>query len=221
MLLSTKSRLDFVRHLSEVARTRIRDEEFGEFFSRSVSRDVEEADFLLDSFVQFLSCNTPLRKRGTVHRLIEEVSKKYQLQLEGKGIRLSKQYERDLPETIVPDDLLSYILDSIFQYGIKAVTPGGDMEFSTKSSRPQKDFRFDRYVEIKLLLRASEKPDESSVETPIQEESWNLMLLRLAQEVVRKNQGIMKLDRDEKQRRISISLSFPSDRRENVYYQPI
>ncbi len=222
MLLSTKSRLHSVRNLAEVARTRFRDKEFGGFFYRSVSGDVEEADLLLDSFVQFLSFNTPIRKRGTVHRLIEEVLKEYQAQLNRKGIRLRKKYERNLPETIVPDGLLSYILDSIFQYGIRTITPGGEMELSTKSSRlekglsfPQRVFRKDDpFVEIELLLKG-----ESVVETPIfQEESLSLMLLRLANEVVRKNQGAMKLDKDEKQRNLSISLWFPSERREIVYY---
>jgi len=230
VLLSTKSRLHSVRSLTEVARTRFSDEAFGGFFCRSVSKDVEEVDLLLDSFVQFLSVNTPLRKRGTVHRLIEEILKKYQVQLDGKGVRLSKKYEKDLPETIVPDGLLSYILDSVFGYGIRAVTPGGDMEFSTKSSGLEKDLRFgqralrkdDRYVGIELLLKGSEKQDEPFVETPIlQGESWSLMLLRLAEEVVRKNQGIMKLDQDEKQGRLSISLWFPSERREIVYYRSI
>ncbi len=165
-----------------------------------------------------------------MHRLIEEVLKKYQVQLDGKGVRLSKKYEKDLPETIVPDGLLSYILDSVFGYGIRAVPPGGDMEFSTKSSGLEKDLSFgqrmlrkdERYVEIELLLKGSEKQDELFVETPIfQGESWNRMLLRLAEDVVRKNQGIMKLDKDEKQGRLSISLWFPSEKREIVYYRPI
>ncbi|MGZ3533719.1 MAG: hypothetical protein ACXU9K_00675 [Thermodesulfobacteriota bacterium] len=38
-----------------------------------------------------------------MHRLIEEVLRKYQVQLNEKGVRLSKKYEKDLPETIVPD----------------------------------------------------------------------------------------------------------------------
>ncbi len=222
MLLSSKSHLHSVRDLVEVARTRFSDEEFGGFFYRSVSKDIEEADLLLDNFIQFLSFNNPLRRRGTVHRLIEEVLKKYQVQSDRKGIRLSKKYERDLPETIVPDGLLSYVLDSVFQYGVRAVTPGGDLEISTKSFRLEKDLGFpqrvfrkdDRFVEIELLLKG--KP---FVETSIfQEESWSLMLLRLANEVVRKNQGAMKLARDEKQGRLSISLWFPSERREIVYY---
>lgn len=230
MFLSTKSRLNSVRNLTEVARTRFSDEEFGGFFYRSVSKDIEEADLLLDSFIQFLSVNAPLKKRGTVHRLIEEVLKKYQVQLDEKKVRLSKKYEEDLPETTVPDDLLSYILDSVLQYGISAVGAGGNMEFSTKSSRLEKGVsvrqrvlrKDERYIEIELVLKGSEKQGEQFLGTPIfREDPLNIMLLWLVREVVRKNQGIMKLEKDEKQGRIFISLWFPSERREIVYYPPI
>jgi hypothetical protein len=215
--------------LAEVARARFSDEEFSKFFYQSISRDIEEADLLLDSFVQFLSVSTPLKKRGTVHRLIEEVLKKYQVQLDEKGVRLSKKYEKDLPETIVPDGLLSYILDSVLQYGIRAVTPGGEMEFSTKSSRLEKDvslrqrlLRKDgRYIEIELLFKGGEKQGERFSENSIvQEDPLGIMLLRLVKELVRKNQGIMKLKKNEKQARLSISLWLPSERREIAYYQP-
>jgi len=205
------------------------DEEFGGFFCQSISKDIEEADLLMDSFVQFLSVNTPLQKRDTVHRLIEEVLKKYQSQLDKKGVRLFKTYEKGLPEIIVPDGLFSYILESVLQYGISTVTSGGDMELSTRSSELQKGVSMrerlsgedKRYVEIELLLKSSQKQVEGVADPPRFQESLSLMLLRLAREVVRKNQGIMKVEKDEKQGRVSISLWFPSERREMVYYRPI
>jgi len=229
VFLSTKSRLNSVKSLTEVARTRFSDGAFGGFFYRSVSKDIEEADLLLDSFVQFLSINTPLKKRGTVHRLIEEGLKKVQVQLDEKRVKLSKKYEKDLPETIVPDSLLSYIFDSVLRYGISAVTPGGDMEFSTKSSRLEKDVsvrqpvlgKGERYVEIELLFKSNEKQGKPVREVPIFRESLSMMLLQLTKEVVRKNQGIMKLEKDEKQGRVSITLWFPSERRAIFYYRAV
>ncbi|MGZ3533720.1 MAG: hypothetical protein ACXU9K_00680 [Thermodesulfobacteriota bacterium] len=103
------------------------------------------------------------------------------------------------------------------------------MECSTKSSRLEKDVsarqqvftKDERYIEIELLFKSSEKQAESVAETPPFQESLSLMLLGLAKEVARKNQGIMKLEKDEKQGRVSISLWFPSERREIVYYRPI
>ena len=230
MLLSTKSSLNFVRNLTEVARPRFSDEEFGGFFYRSVSKDIEEANLLLDSFLQYLFINTPLKKKGTIHRLIAEVLKKYEVELDEKEVRLSKKYEKDLPETIVPDELLRYILDSILQYAVSTITPGGDMEFSTRSSRSQKDVsarqgvlrKDERYIKIKLLFTSKRKLGKQFEKSLIfQEAPLNLMLLRLVRKVVQKNQGIMELEKDEEQGRISISLWFPFERRGIVYYQPV
>jgi len=221
--LSTKSRLNFIRNLTEVARTRLSDEEFGRSFYRSISKDIEEADLLLDSFVQFLSINTPLKRKRTVHRLIEEVLKKYQVQLNEKRVTVSKNYDRDLPETIVPDRLLSYILDSVLRYGINSVAPEGHIKFLTKSFKFKKDttarkrlLREDKqYAKIELLFKTSQSQSESS------QESLSLMLLGLTREVVRKNQGMMKIERDERKGIQSISLWFPCERREIPHYRKI
>jgi hypothetical protein len=71
------------------------------------------------------------------------------------------------------------------------------------------------------LLFKGEKQDERFSENSIfQEDPLGIMLLRLVKELVRKNQGSMKLKKNEKQARMSISLWFPSERREIVYYQP-
>lgn len=219
--LTTKSRLNSIRNLTEIARTRLSDEEFGRSLYRSISKDIEEADLLLDSFVQFLSMNAPLKKKGTVHRLIEQLLKKYQVHLEEKRVRLYKRYERDLPETIVPDDPLSYILDSVLRYGISAVAPEGHMEFSTKSFKlkktvtAQKRLLNKEYTKIELLFKSGQNQGE-----PFQE-SLSLMLLGLTKEVVRKNQGIMKIEKDEKQGTQSIALWFPSEKRGTLPYRKI
>lgn len=198
------------------------DEEFGRSFYRSISRDIEEADLLLDSFVQFLSMNAPPKKKETVHRLIEQCLKKYQVQLEGKRVILYKRYEKDLPETIVPDGPLSYILDSVLQYGISAVAPEGHMEFSTRSFKLRKTVTARKrllgnkeYTKIELLFKSGQSQGE-----PFQE-SLSLMLLGLTKEVVRKNQGIMKIEKDEKQGTQSIALWFPCERRETLHYRKI
>ena len=103
------------------------------------------------------------------------------------------------------------------------------MEFSTKSSMLEKDVsvrqrllrKDEQYIQIELLFKGGEKQDERFSENSIfQEDPLGIMLLRLVKELIRKNQGIMKLKKNEKQARMSISLWFPSERRKIVYYQP-
>jgi len=230
LLRYTKSTLDSIRNLTELARVKLGDREFGELFYRSVTKDIGEADLLLEGFLKYLVVNTPLKKKDTIHRMIEEALEKYQVQLESKRIKLSKNFEKDLPETIVPDEPLRYILNSILQYGVNSLTPNGDMEFLTKSfilqgemgaGQPvlKKDMRT---IEIKVFFTGYKKPSEPFEESRIfhEEEQLNL-ILRLVKEVVRKHRGIMEFETDEEKGKTFILLRFPSERREIVHYQPI
>jgi len=228
-LVYTKRVLDSIKKLTQLSQAKSTDKGSVELY-HSILKDIGETDLLLEAFLRYLFINTPLKKKETVHRLIDELLKKYQSPLEGKRVNLSKSYEEDLPEIIIPDEPLKYILNAILQYGVKAVTSHGDMECSTRSllfqgevSAGQKGLRKDeRYIEIKVVFSAYKKRvrlfGESQGGHP--DEPLDL-ILRLAEEVVRKNQGIMEFKTDEKSEKAFISIRFPSERREVVYYQPI
>jgi hypothetical protein len=216
--------------LTELARVKLSDREFGELFYRSVTKDIGKADLLLEGFLKYLVVNTPLKKKDTIHRMIEEALEKYQVQLESKRIKLSKNFEKDLPETIVPDEPLRYILNSILQYGVNSLTPDGYLGFLTKSyllkeaeDLSQTVLRKDgKYIEIQMFFTGYRKPKEPFEGSPIFHEEEPLdLILRLVKEVVRKNRGIMKFETDEEKGKTFILLRFPSERREIVHYQPI
>jgi hypothetical protein len=214
--------------LTELSRAKFSDEEFGELFYQSVIQDIGKTNLLLEIFLQYLIVSKPLKKKGTIHRLIEEVLEKYRIKLGEKGIKLSKTFEMDLPETVVPDELLRYILNSILQYGLDSVTSHGEMGFLTQSFILQREEGADqvvlsedgRYIEIKVIFTGYEKLSKRFKESVVfhREEPLNL-ILQLAKEVVRKNRGFMKFETDEKKRKIFISIRFPSERREIVHYQ--
>jgi hypothetical protein len=90
----TKNILDSIKNLTQLSRAKFSDKEFGEFFYRSVTKDTGKVNLLLEGFLQYLLVNTSLKKKDTIHRLIEEVLKKYQVQLEvyprpkGRGFSL-------------------------------------------------------------------------------------------------------------------------------------
>ena len=229
LLVHTKRALDFIKKMTQLSQAKSADKELGGF-CYSIMKDIGETDLLLEAFLQYLFVNTPLKKKDTVHNLIDGLLKKYQVQLEEKRVNLSKKYEKDLPETIIPNEPLKYILNSILQYGVKAVAPHGDMECSTRSllfqrevSAGQKVLRKDeRYIEIKVVFSGYKKRGKLFGESQgvHQDEPLDL-ILRLAEEVVRGNRGIIEFKTDEKSEQVFISIRFPSERREGVYYQPI
>jgi glycyl-tRNA synthetase beta subunit len=230
LLVYTQRALDSIKKLTQLSQVKYTDKRFGEFFYHSIMKDIGETNLLLEAFLQYPFVNTPLKRKDTIHKLIDEVLRKYRVRLEEKRVNLSKKYEKDLPETIIPNEPLNYILNSILQYGLKAVTLNGDMEWSTRSllfkrkvSVGQKVSRKnERYIEIKVVFTDYKKRGRrfEGSQAVYQGEPLDL-ILRLAEEVVRKNRGIMEFKMDERSEKASISIRFPSERREGVYYQPI
>ncbi len=220
-----KNTLGSIRNYTQISRDKFSDKEFGEYFYRAVTEDIEKIDMVLNGLMKYIKLNSPIRKTDTVHRLIEEELRKYQTKLEGKGIKLFKKLEKDLPETIVPDEQLRYILSSIFQYAVANISPNLSMALYTRSftlereqggpDLPRKD---SRYIEISLGFMGYKKPDQGTGRTLQKEEPLEL-ILRFVKEVVQRNRGVMKIDADERKGKTFISLRFPVERRKVVYYQ--
>jgi hypothetical protein len=148
--------------------------------------------------------------------------------LEEKGIKLFKRFEKDLPETIVPDEQLRYILSSVFQYALANISPNLNMGLITRSFVLEKEvgegpplFQKDgRYIEISVVFMGYKKTAEQGVgTTTLQKEEPLDLILRFVKEVVQRNQGMMKIEGDEKKAKTFVSLRFPVERRKVVYYQ--
>jgi len=225
-----KNSLTSIRNYTQLSRGKFSDREFGEYFYRAVTEDVEKIDMVLDGLTNYIKLNTPIRKTDTVHRLIGEELKKHQAKLEEKGIKLFKKLEKDLPETIVPDEQLRYILTSIFQYALSNISSDLSMGLYTRSIVLEKEMgqgptffqRDGRYVEITLIFIGYKKPSEQGMKTAkFQKEEPLDLILRFVKEVVQRNQGIMRIEPDEKKGKTLISLRFPVERRKVVYYQSV
>jgi hypothetical protein len=225
-----KNTLDSIRNYTQLSRGKFSDREFGEYFYRAVSEDIEKIDMVLNGLINYIKLNTPIRKTDTVHHLIEEMLKKHQSKLEEKGVKLFKRFEKDLPETAVPDEQLRYILNSVFQYALANISPNLSMGLSTRSFVLEKEvsegktlFQGDgRYIEISVVFMGYKKPAEQGggLIPPQKEEPLDL-ILHFVKEVVLQNRGIMRIGADEKKTKTFISLRFPVERRKVVYYQSV
>jgi signal transduction histidine kinase len=225
-----KNTLGTIRDYTKISRGKFSDKEFGEYFYRAVTEDVEKIDMVLDGLINYIKLNTPIRKTDTVHHLIEEVLKKHQAKLEGKGIKLFKRFEKDLPETIVPDEQLKYVLSSVLQYAMALTPPNWNIGLSTRSLILEKEagemddlFKRDgRYIEISVGFAGYHKRTEPVLKTTtLQEEEAPDFILRFVKEIVLRNRGMMRIGTDEKKTKTFISLRFPVERRKVVYYQSV
>jgi len=224
LIQGIKNTLGSIRNYTQISRDKFSDKAFGEYFYRAVTEDIEKIDMVLNGLVNYIRLNSPIRKTDTVHRLMEEELKKHQSKLERKGIKLFKKFEKDLPETIVPDEQLKYIFSSVLEYALANVSPNLSMGLSTRSFIFEKVVgeKDGRYIEISVGFMGYKKPAEQGARTTtLQKEELLDLILRFVREVVRRNQGMMKIEADEKKSKTFISLRFPVERRKVVYYQSV
>ncbi|MBP1699813.1 MAG: hypothetical protein H6Q41_5001 [Deltaproteobacteria bacterium] len=224
-----KNTLGSIRNYTQLSRDKFSDKDFGEYFYRAVTEDIEKIDMVLNGLVNYMKLNSPIRKTDTVHRLIEEELRKHQSKLEGKGIRLFKKFEKGLPETIVPDEQLRYIFSSVLEYALANVSPNLSMGLYTRSFTLEKEGegpdlikKDSRYIEISLGFMGYRKPtDQGAGRTTLQKGEPLYLILRFVKEVVQRNRGRMTIEADEKKSKTFISLRFPVERRTVVYYQSV
>jgi hypothetical protein len=145
--------------------------------------------------------------------------------LKGKGIKLIKKFERDLPEVAISVEQLRYILRSTLRYAATLVPVGGKIGLLTrlidiqKSNDESQTFweNNGKYVEIFISFMGYKKPEDVPLSGSNSKEEALDLQLRLINNVVRKNRGIMLYDVDEKEVATSIVLRFHLERRNTTF----
>ena len=221
MFYQTKDTLESVKEFVQLSRGRFTDKEFGNFFYRVVTEDVEKADIVLTNFLDYIKVLTPIRKMNTVYLLSGELLEKYKVRWEEKKVEVFKNFENDLPGVAVPDEHLRYIIDTILQYAIASISANGRFEFLAKSLSPEgaagEDELFleqdGKRVEISVAFTGFEKPMAGSESQTSQKGIVSDLELRLANDVIKRNNGMMKLGVDVERPKTFISVKFPVERR--------
>ncbi len=226
-----RNTLSFIKTFTHLSKDKLDNPEFKEYFYKMIDQDVNEIDSVLNSLITYFKIVTPIVKANTVHSTLDEILKKYEHPIDDRKIKIIKKFEKDLPETIVHEEQLRYIFNSVVEYAIPLTFAGGSIGFLTKSFSTEKELgdskspvlKDGRYVEIVVIFTGSKKPAEK-VEAVLgtaaksKEEEIDLKLL-LVKEIIRKNQGTMRFEVDEKKPRTILSMVFPAERRKIIHYQ--
>ncbi len=227
-----KESLKNLKNFARIFQEKFKEKEFGEYFNRMIGDDIKKIELVQNSLLNYIRINNPIIKTDTVNTLLEEELKKYQVELEEKKIKLFKTLEKNLPETAVPDDQLRYILSCVLQYVIALIPPSVSFGLFTRSFTHQREKGDDetlvrkerKYVEILMVHTGYKKPMDplgpASGIPARQKEGILDLTLRLVDEIVQRNRGMMKFAEDEKKEKTTVSLRFPVERRKVVYYQP-
>jgi len=227
-----KASLSAMKTFAFLSRDNFKDQELGEEFYKIVNEDIGKTISLLDCFNDYINFSTPMIKKNTVNTFVEEVIKKHESQFEEKKIKIiKKQFEKDLPETIVPDEHLRYILNSIIQYILLSIPSNGSVGFLTRffdveafkgkeRNQLQKD---GKYLEILVVSTGYEKWGDQVEVVPgtsayYQQEEAIELILKLAKEIIKKNKGMMRFKIYDEKPMTFISLILPIERRNVVHY---
>lgn len=227
-----KDSLEKMKSFVRLSREKFGDQEYGEFFYRTISNDIAKADALLSCFANYLKVNSPIPRVNTVHLILEEVSKKYEKLLEEKKVtKFKKQYGPNIPETSLHDEQLRFIINSILQYAIPCIPPQGNIGFLTRSlevqevrnegkSPLQKD---GKYIEILVgftcYKNGGERLESILGNPALPQNERDDFILRLVEEIIKVNRGTMRIRVDSEKSITLISLMLPIERRKRVQYQ--
>ena len=226
----TKGVLNTINKLTLLSREKFGDKHFREFFYSAIKRDIEKHNLLLNTYLNYIESTTPIPKRDTVTKLIEGVLKRYQVRLEEKEIKLSIRWEKDLPETVVPDEQLKFIFNSLLQFVLVWMPSGGNLEFLSRSFElPEAPGEGEgalkkggKYIDIRMNIRGLRIPaaasEKGSGPSPLEEEISSDPVCRLVDRIVKQNQGIIKFESGARESQYTISVKLPVERRRVVYY---
>jgi nitrogen-specific signal transduction histidine kinase len=225
-----KNTLSSIKNITQLSRGKFKDLEFEDYFHRSITEDIEKIESVINGLLNYVKVSTPVLKSNTVHSLLEEIVERHRNEIEEKKVRFFKKFEKGLPETVLHEEQLRYVFNSILQYAIAAIPPNGSIGLLTKlydhpktvGEKKGSSPKDERYVEILFGFTGYKKPmvslDGGFKNTALQRDEAMDLVLRLVREIVQKNKGSMRFDIDEKKPKTFISLLFPIERRRVVYY---
>lgn len=237
-----KSTLGSIRGFTELSQSRFKDAEFGNNFHRMVTEDIDKTDSELDCFLGYMKMKSPVRRKNTVHHLLEALLRDHEKKLKDKKIKIvKKQYDNELPETSVQDEQLRYILNWVLQYAILTAAPNGNIGVLTKCFDIQEAKENGKrwvskewqYIEILIAFTGGERPAEPVGAVPGPQatprengkngkngKNGQNFILPLVEEIVQENRGMMKIKVDQEKQMNQISLILPVERRKVIQYQP-
>ena len=233
MIPAIKSKLGSIRNFALIPADHFKDFRLIRSFQHNIKDNVKAVDSVLNVLFNFINIDTPIAKGDTVYSILEEVLEANEREIENKHLRISRESESNLPETVIYDEQVKFILNSLLQYAILSTPVGGSIDFMLRTSDRQKVGTNTRalaetkggFIEVRVSFsknrqKSVQQNDPSGIPSAQKEGTLNL-LLDLVREILEKNHGMLSREVDEQSLRTTITLRFPTERRKVVYYKPI
>ena len=217
-----------IRGLTESSQGRFKDPAFGQNFHRSITEHIDKSETNLNCLLDYLRIRSPVRQANRVHVILEEALEKHKKKLMDRGIRIfKKQFEKNLPDAGVHVEELRFILNWVLEYAILSTATHQMIALLTRSLEAEETHEPIRSPQqsgakrVEIVIASGQYEDWSkpsaipSTPKTVQSEGESSWILKLVDEIVRKNRGSLQLSNG---RLKMISLILPVERRDLVYY---
>ncbi len=229
---SIKNGLASLYHATVLTMEKYDDAEIRKRSHDQVKEEIKKIDSVLNSVLNFININTPIIKTNTFYTILEETLEANENRFRQKNMKITKRYEKDLPDTFIHPEQVRFILHSAVQYAILSTPPDeiigflmrtGDSHNETAAGKPSTGNNR-KYIEVMIGFNGDGRPvnkSENLSETPDdQSNGMGDLILKLAKEILQRNHGMMVETHGERPKTL-ISLRFPIERRKVVYYEPM
>ena len=233
LVQSIKNTLASIYHATVLGLEKPGDAEVKKHSHTQIKEDIKKIDSVLNSLLNFININTPIAKTDTLSTILEEILEANEKQLQEKRIKIIKRCDKDLPETYIHNEQVRFILHSILQYAIFSTPPSKSIGFLMKTldfhegidANKVTPENKDGYIEMVIGFNGNRKPGNSletlsGIPGDQGEEAIDL-ILKLVKEILQKNHGYIMVEANGKTPNTLITLRFPIERRNVVYYAPI
>ena len=197
----------------------------------TIMKDYRKVDLVLRMLLSYIRMSQPMVKKETIHEILEELLTGSERDFQARSIVITKKYHDQLPETTMHEEELRFILGSVLQYAILATPVNGEITVVTQPIHLHKSPEEEKIVSLRgryseVSIRCSHHNEQMGGGGKVpealsssQEEGVHSVLL-VIQELMQKSQGSFELETDRKELRKQITLRFPAERRQAVYYKP-
>ena len=188
---------------------------------------------VVNTLSSYINVASPIIKKNTIHRILEEVLESNEKTFHTKHIVLMKNFDKELPETIFHDEQVRFIISSVLQYAILSAPANGNMEIVTKFvENDQKGQGLtsvvplrSKYSEISIFSSYPEHAFNESADAAessgVEKNGTSDFILQLVKEIIQRNKGMIEFQMDQVKLRTRISLKFPAERRQVAYYRSV
>jgi len=233
LIPEVKKQLAAIRHVTSFSVHRLGEEAFRAAYQKNISEKIVQIDSVLNSLLNYIHINTPVFKKNTLHVILEEILEANEKQLREKKIRVFRKVEKELPDTYIHDEQMKYILNTLLQFVILSSPPNGSIGFLLRvpgvdqGEGQSRDITGtqDGMIEVLIGFNPDQLPEDSPESLPqsskIRKDEITGLILKLAEEILKKNRGTLNWEVDGKRSKSLIIVKLPIERRKVVYYERI